>query len=677
MGGGFSVLLDGALPFSTFGGSLSVPSQRADNIWSVADSLSLVRGRHNWKLGIEYRYSRLDVLNQAQGRGVLSFFSGPFVAATGVPDLASIARVSPEFGGGFDRDFRSQSVNWFVQDQWRPRTNFTLNYGVRYEVNTAPVEARNRLVNFYPALGGLIRAGSKTIFDPLGNTIGTAPAPAPRAGFETDMNNWSPRFGFAWSPGKSNKTEIRGGFALMYDQQPFEPSVNMLLNPPFVEQWASLGPSFSQIFPAGFPGPGTSIGQVSDFTAGFTQPYSITARDRRTRTPYVEQFNFGIQRRLGGQALIEADYIGLAAHKLPRTRDMGACNLVTLANSLKGLPVEKRTDKEFIDTFQCLFGGSNPFLLTSIINQENSANSNFHSLLVRLETRGFHGLQMESHYQFSKSIDGATSSQPPVSIFTPVAASLLTTAIITNPDAFSAINGIPPALSLRPVLPIITTRALLPQDSSNLRAERALSDFDVRHRFVMSFTYDLPAWAQLRFLGRGWQFAGIGTVQSGQPFTVFEDFFGTPIRPNLLKTPRIENASPGLAIDNANRIGFSAGPNTSSSFVINFSETGLLLPGNLGRNTFSGPKLANLDFAILKNTSFKERYNVQFRVEFFNVTNAANLRQPYSKGGVALRDITGNFVSAGGSFVVFDPFYGKILQAQDASEIQFALKFTF
>jgi hypothetical protein len=317
-------------------------------------------------------------------------------------------------------------------------------------------------------------------------------------------------------------------------------------------------------------------------------------------------------------------------------------------------------------------------LLDSIIEQENSANSNFHSLLVRFETRSFHGLQTEVHYQLSKSIDGATSSQPPVFLFTPAQASLLVSLFTDNPDAFAGANSISPALSLRPVLPVVTTRPLLPQDSSNLRAERALSDFDVRHRFVMSFTYDLPAWGKGRFLGRGWQFAGIGTVQSGQPFTVYDDFFGTPVRPNLLKMPRIDNASPGLAIDNANPIGFTAGPGTSSSLVLNFDPTtGLLLPGNLGRNTFSGPKLANLDFAILKNTSFKERYNVQFRVEFFNVTNAANLRQPYSNGGVAIFYQLGNLVPGGGSFVSFSPFYGKNLQAQDASEIQFGLKFTF
>jgi hypothetical protein len=197
----------------------------------------------------------------------------------------------------------------------------------------------------------------------------------------------------------------------------------------------------------------------------------------------------------------------------------------------------------------------------------------------------------------------------------------------------------------------------------------------------MSFIYDLPAWAQLRFLGRGWQFAGIGTVQSGQPYTVFVDFFGIPVRPNVIKTPKIDNASPGLAIDNANPIGFFPSTpvftgstiSTSSSFVLNFdSNTGLLSPGNLGRNTFSGPKLANLDFAVLKNTSFRERYNLQFRVEFFNVTNAANLRQPYSKAGVAFFD---PFARA--SSIAFNPFYGKILQAQDASEIQFGLKFTF
>src|SRR5262249_3715832 len=145
-------------------------------------------------------------------------------------------------GGGFDRYFRSHSFGGFLQDQWRPRPNFTVNYGVRYEAATAPVELRNRLVSYYPNLGGLVEGGDTRILspflDPSGNiqARGLAPRPAPRADFDTDANNWAPRFGFAWNPRPSGKTVVRGGYAIVFDQQPFQPSVNMLLNAPYVQQ---------------------------------------------------------------------------------------------------------------------------------------------------------------------------------------------------------------------------------------------------------------------------------------------------------------------------------------------------------------------------------------------------------------------------------------------------------
>lgn len=151
-----TVLLGGPFPgpfpdpyAAQLGADLSVPSARADNVWSVVDNLGYTHGRNYWKFGGEYRYTRLDVLNGGSGRGLLSSLTPGYAASSGLFDFASIARVAPGFGGGFDRSFRTHSLAGFVQDQWH-RSNSTLNYGLHYEVNTAPIEARNRLVNFYP-----------------------------------------------------------------------------------------------------------------------------------------------------------------------------------------------------------------------------------------------------------------------------------------------------------------------------------------------------------------------------------------------------------------------------------------------------------------------------------------------------------------------------------------------
>jgi hypothetical protein len=648
--------------YSLLGADLSVPSARVDSVLSAADNFSVTRGRHNLKLGGEFRYVRLDVNNEAMGRGQLAFYSGRYAAISGWPDLASIGRVSPEFGGGFDRSFRTKSYNLFFQDQWRVRSNFTFNAGVRYEVNTAPVEAHDRLVNYYPDLKGLVRANSTTIFDPYGDEIGTAPNAAPRAGFETDTNNIAFHAGFAWDPFNHGKTVLRAGYAGMFDQQSLEPSVNMLLNAPFVQQWLSYWPWFdlADVFPAGFPDtqPGWFTGIDTNGDGSFSfwtkQPYSINTRDPHTQTPYVNQFHGGIQQRLGNRMMFEVGYAGSLGRKLPRLRDISKCTtqLIYSAGPKACYEVDPSVPLD-------------PWLPVGMAMQENSARSSFHSLVVRFETRNLRGFNLRIHYQWSKSIDDASSLQPQVSLFPPPVSSYAVSVATINPESFAAFNNISPTLSLRPELPMITTRPLLPQDSTNLRGERGRSDFDVRHRVVFNYIYDLPKWERAGRLGNGWQVAGITTIQSGQPFSVFFDYFGVPLRPDELSPATVNNRNPQGAIDQGLPAGFDG-----SAFGLDHAFT--LTPGSLGRNAYIGPGMVNFDGSVLKNTYLGqgERKNLQFRVEFLNAFNHVNFRQPYSKAGAVYYD-----ASIGAMNGFWHPFFGQILQARAARQIQFALKF--
>ncbi len=631
-------------PYAVLGADESAPSLRVSNVWSLSDNYSLLRGRHNWKFGFEFRKVRLNVTNEALGRGVMGFFEGLFVAYTGRPDAAAIARAKPEFWGGFDRAFLTRSYDWFIQDQWRPRSNFTLNYGVRYEANVAPYELRNRLVNFYPALGGLVQSGSTQIFDLFGNPTGrTAKSPAPRAGFETDKNNFAPRIGLAWDPGNNGKMVVRAGYAVVFDQQPLEPSVNMLLNPPFVQQDFAFFPTatLDNVFGRDLPD-----------NEWLELPFSITARDPATRSTYMQQFHAGIQRQLG-KAQVEAAYVGTLGRKLPRLRDLSTCTPQKFAAS----------------PGSCFDVTQKAFFTPTLLNEENTANSDFHSLQLRFDTRAFHGLQLRLHYLWAKSIDNSSSLGPQVFLVPPEIASLLSApsaGFAIQPDNFAGANNISPALSLRPALPVITTRPRLPQDSNNLSGERGLSDFDARHRLIINYIYDLPTWMPV--IGRNWHVAGITTVQSGQPYTVFADFFGIPLRPNLLRRPTTDNDNPLAAIDN----GAAAG---SAKSAFSFSD---LKPGNLGRNTFRGPNLVTFDFAVLKEGHLGERTVLQFRAEFFNLFNRANFRQPVSQLGVLSPDldlVSGKIITT--NMLLPNPYFGQIIQARPAREVQLALKLIF
>jgi len=280
-------------------------------------------------------------------------------------------------------------------------------------------------------------------------------------------------------------------------------------------------------------------------------------------------------------------------------------------------------------------------------------------------------------YQWAKSIDNASSLNAPTILFPPGAGNFLCGAFSINCDQFAAVNTLStPALNLRPGLPVITTRPLFPQNSSNLRGERGVSDFDVRHRFILRYIYDVPKFAGA--VGSGWQLAGITTFQSGQPFSVYTDFFGVPLRPDLVGTGNVDSSNPDGAIDGGTVIGCNVfAPCTPGTPTSSFDPTvnTQFLPGDLGRNTFTGDGIVNFDFSILKNTYLGdgERFNIQFRAEFFNVFNHANYRLPYSKAGQVL-----DFTAFGGGGTVFpDPFFGTILQSRAPREIQFGVKFIF
>ena len=241
---------------------------------------------------------------------------------------------------------------------------------------------------------------------------------------------------------------------------------------------------------------------------------------------------------------------------------------------------------------------------------ESAANSIYHSLQVRFQQRLFAGATFLASYTYSKSIDDASGF-------------------------FST-----------------TADPNFPQNSYDLSAERGRSDFDIRHRFVESFAYDLPIARNHRWLG-GWQTFGVITLQTGQPFTVAllpdddnanvgqgELGFGANQRPNVVGNPGVPN--PG-ASEWFNTAAFAPAP--YGKF------------GNAGRNILSGPGVTNVDFSIVKNTKLAERLNMQFRAEFFDLFNTTNFNLPDSFLGSAT--------------------FGQVLSAQAPRRVQFGLKFRF
>jgi hypothetical protein len=259
-------------------------------------------------------------------------------------------------------------------------------------------------------------------------------------------------------------------------------------------------------------------------------------------------------------------------------------------------------------------------LFGEITQQEGSANSSYHSLQARLQQRLAFGLSLLGSYTYGKSIDNASG------IFSSAG----------DPN--------------------------YPQNSFDPGAERGRSGFDVRHRFSLSYSYDLPFGKGKSLLGNsglatalltGWQTFGVITLQTGRPFTVallpeFDNsntgisslgFLGND-RPNLTGQARLDNPTPEQWF------------NTTAFAISPFGSF-----GNSGRNILDGPSYKNVNFSLVKNTAIRESVTIQFRTEFFNLFNHPNFGLP------------DNFVGS--------PSFGRLISADSPRRVQFGLKLLF
>lgn len=333
----------------------------------------------------------------------------------------------------------------------------------------------------------------------------------------------------------------------------------------------------------------------------FPLPDSALAIQRDLRTGYMQHWNFNIEQELGGRNLLEVAYVGSKGTKLLTARDINQPQPQLLP---PGLPFVPRPDPRFDD----------------IDLLESRGNSNYNALQVRFQQRLFHGLTSLTSYTWSKSIDDASN--------------------------FFSSAGDPN----------------FPQNSYNVAAERGRSNFDVRHRLSVSYSYALPFGKGRQHLAdngwvstvlTGWEANGIVTLQSGRPFTValLSELdnsgtgrsilgFGANDRPNVVGNPEISNPTPERWFNTA---------------AFAFPPPGTF--GNAGRNILDGPGFQNVNASLVKNTAFTERVNLQFRAEVFNLFNHPNFNLP------------DNFLGS--------PTFGRISSARDPRHIQFGLKLLF
>jgi hypothetical protein len=558
------------------------------NSFQVYDDAFVTKGKHFLKFGFSTEYIQDNVLGKSDASGIVHFASLDGFRQN-LP--SRFDAVLP--GGLTERQVRQHIFAGYVQDDihWKP--NLTLNAGLRYEMSTVPTETRGQL----STLRNLTDAQPH-----LGNPYFNNPT----------LRNFEPRVGFAWDPFKNGRTSVRGGFG-MFDVLPlpylFETIVT--LSAPFYE----LGTS-SSLEPGSFPNcasPCVSMIQKVSIPSNLRQGY-VQPNPRRN---YAMQWNFNLQREIVSNLTGMVAYVGSrTVHNAFRIDDLNTTVPLTPLN-MSG-PI---------------YPGplNSPPLLNPNAGQISSmlwtGDAHYNALQAKLTARMASRLQGQISYTWGKGIDTGSAT--------------------VGGDSFAnSISSLP---------------------YFNTRLSRGPSDFNITHNLTASYTLYLPKGEKLpssaKWLLSNWQLGGVVSLSSGTPFTATIDPNTDPLNLGSTDPWDFPDRVPGSHCDSLVNPGnvkqyikiecltIPAAP-ASYSAICN-QQTLVLNPpytppppgeitctnrrGNLGRNALTGPALRNVDLSLFKNVPL-ERFNIQFRMEAFNIFNHANFGVPLDFAAVYTQD---------------------------------------
>ena len=662
----------GGLPYIGFGDGTTgigasefLPADEKQHSYVFTDNLSWTRGRHAVKFGAELRFEQFTMLEPAEARGAMGFgdnflindnladpgTGGEAFASfmQGISDGGEITSVTPNV------IYNRQIYAVYALDDFKVTPKLTLNLGLRYEIFTTIKEANNNQANFdFNPISLILPSGQKTQLTPTLGTELTIQNNGSRGLISPDLNNFAPRIGLAYQ--FSDKVVIRSGYGIFYGGQENGPFSNPSpgFNPPFLSSEAfntnCTAPSangaanqqdcsISSANNGGLPLNVLSQGFPSTSLSNPNAP-ELYSLDPHLVTPYTQQWHLGIEYQLPADTVFEISYGGSRGLKLfafyngnQAVPVLGTDSLPTAPrrpaqnNDWPGAngPCDLNPANNYADASNC-----NPALDVSIDTFRSNAQSNYDSLQVRLEKRYSHGLQYEAAYTWAHALDNASS------------ASL---GSVNNGDF---------------------------QDQRFPNQNYGNADFDVRHRFVFNYVYDLP-------FGRGraiakdasgvvnriigdWQMTGVFSAATGNYYTATDinnvsggDCGGSVgfycSRPTMVGNP---NSTPCIAGTLFNTCAFA-------------NNTTLGTFGNAPRNNIEGPGYKAWDTSLVKQFSISEHKHFEFRAEFFNVLNRVNYLFGQF-GAISAEPTPLEFGQTG---------FGFPLAARAPRQIQFALKFYF
>jgi hypothetical protein len=703
------------------------------NTFQWSDNFSKIIGNHSTKFGVDVRRDRFDQFLYYNVNGSFTFepagTENDLGYGTGYADYFLGVPTTYTQGAAQGENDRNTGLYVFAQDSWKIKKNLTLNYGLRWELNTPYYDNGNRLQTFRPgqvttqypcwlsaASQATLGASSadcgedsaNNAYFPLG-LVFPGDKGVPRGLTSTYYKAFAPRIGLAWSPdwsdgwlakltGGPGKSTIRGGYGIFYNpieqlvleqfsaEPPFGTSVSLsapLFNTPFVLQDGTQSPNNSSGVITQTPktpcfDPAGPAGCV-DWSV-FRPALLYGEFQPHLRSQYAEQYNFTIERQLSKDMLLRVAYVGTQAHHLLASQDLDYGNPQTCIdiNNITGqscgpfgadssysftVPAGQTFDMPYINNpagtgpnipcpyknpsapagctitgapgtgTQVNLVGLRPYsspncnptsvgavgcptdgvpVFSNIFAENTIANSSYNALQVSVEKNYSHGLLFQASYTFSKAIDQGASFENELNP--------------TNPNA-----------------------------------TRGLSLLDAKNRFVFSPVWELPIPQHAGFTGKlvnGWQLSAIIIYQSGFPIRL-QDQDDSELESSIFfesaNTPQVTGPIQFISPKHLQDFGYGA-----ANYYFNPSNFTDSDPGTYGNTPHAlccGPAISNTDLVVAKKTKISDRWDTEFRTEFYNLWNHTQFNNP-----------DGNFS---------DVTFGEITKAKDPRVLQFGLKILF
>jgi len=711
----------------SFGGPNDSFNRRKQQTYSFADNVTWIRNNHTFRLGGDYKRHQYDSSLPEEQATEFEKFDSITQLLTG-----NATEADTQFGIT-EKSFRFQDFSGYIADDWKVSRKLSLNLGLRYELFMWPTEKQGRIGNFdfssfqpcFSQTGGtlaLCDSPSSGFIVPdnvqltgLSNVDGAIAATA-RAGNQhtlngQDTNNFAPRIGFAYSPLDSNRMVFRGGFGFFYDR-PSAAFINTVFsNYPFLREIEITVPSGNVPITTAFSAQPTTLplsnwlpfritrasgtggtyvirdntgvafdarGNMSSAAnlGNIAETFEFRAVDRNLKTPYVQQWNLGVQYEINKSMLFEARYVGTRGRNLlqavafnqgfdlndTNTPDhiYERFNLAYLAAGAPNGPLNAGLSARDRGIGRA-FGFSNPYVgglaasctpagvltfaagtpidlnlanrITCTANATPGATAgtigggqviNFEA---RVPILGFNvpeALQLLSNGESSYHGAQFSLSQRLTRGLHFNAAYTWSRSIDTSSSDPGSTAG-----SGKPDVP--NTGFVVQGDLRNLDANRAVSDYDRTHRFSLNFVYDIPAFGPGGKFFTGWQFSGFFQAQTGTPYSIFSP---EPEIQTATQYSDLVRGSGGLYRLGFGRPALCGDLDQQGSDITEgaFNRSALCSPlgqnGSLGRNVLRAPSQSRFDLGIVKRTKLTENVAVELGWDVFNVFNRANFASP-------------------------------------------------